>query len=184
MLAQSVVVRSIYMPRTRARKNASARRSMDRLPSTPERSTPGTSSVASSDEETIARKTNGIPVTITFVKALNGETLGTHRLRMYEDTSVGMLFALVRTNLEANGKPLRLSIGNQVWNDPDHVYLKVLENPAVQDALGANEGDDVELRIHVIFVAKEGLMGSESFFFERGLRTTMGRMDPARARSV
>ena len=72
---------------------------------------------------------------------------------MDEHTSIGTLFALVKKHPETNGKSFSLTLGKQVWKDPTDVYGKMMANDAVKDALGANEGDDVELRIAVTFLA-------------------------------
>ena len=125
-------------------------------PTTPETPTSNGSSFAdpSEDEETIRRRReNVLRVMITFFKALNGEPLGTHRLRMDEQTSIGTFFALAKKHPETNGKSFSLTLGKTVWKDPRDVYGKILQNDAVTDALGACEGDDVELRIAVTFLA-------------------------------
>ena len=99
------------------------------------------------------RRTNVRSVVVTFFRALNGEPLVTHRLRIDEHTSIGTFFALVKMHPGANGKAFSLTLGKQVWKDPTDVYQKVLPNEAVKDALGATKGDDVELRIAVTFHA-------------------------------
>ena len=121
--------------------------------------TPPTPSIHSSrgnssdDEERVARRTALIDVKVTFARTFQGDTLGTHTLRMDEETSVGRLFALARQTPGTKPGPFCLTIRKQVLKDPKHVYLKVLEIQAVQYAIRANNGDAVELRIGVTSVA-------------------------------
>ena len=102
---------------------------MDSLPPTP--TTPSNESSLgdpSDDEATLVRRReNVLPVKITFVRAFLGELLGTHELRMDEDTSVGRLFALARQTPGTKPGPFCLTIRKQVLKDRKHLYLKMLE---------------------------------------------------------
>ena len=100
---------------------------------------------------------------------------------MDEHTSIGTFFALVKRHPGANGKAFSLTLGKQVWKDPTDVYRKVLPNQAVKAALGANEGDDVKLRIEVIFLPKQAASSEYEQFLKRSLRTTMRRTNSVRS---
>ena len=121
-----------------------------------------------------------MPVKIRFVKGLTQEPIVTHRLRMDEDTSIGMLFSVVQRHL-GNGESFRLVLGKHVWTDPTDVYVKLLHLTVVQDALGANVGDVAELQIGVISLGKPGDNVGSQRFLERSLRTHTQRSHSIRS---
>ena len=98
-------------------------------------------------------KTSKTPpdVRITFVQAFNGEPLGDpHTLRIVEGMRVGLLFAMLKHTRAINGRHFSLTLGTRVWNDPDDTNTHLFGD--FQDALGANNGNALEVCIQVTFV--------------------------------